>query len=48
MDDLNETSTLYSDVTIEESDFVKHTIPLAAYVPDAKFYIDGWRPDNFR
>lgn len=47
MDDLNKTSTLFSTVAIEESDFVKLTIPVAAYEIDARFFSDGWQPDNF-
>ena len=47
MDDLNETSTLFSTLAIKEIDFVKLTIPITAYERDAKFFSDGWELDNF-
>ena len=47
MDDLNQNSTLYSAVEIEENDFVKLVVPLAAYEIDTKFFLDGWQPDHF-
>ena len=47
MDDLHETSTLFSTVAIEENEFAKLTIPLGVYERDAKFFSDGWQLDNF-
>ena len=47
MDELNKTSSLFSNVPVEEIDFVKLIIPVAAYEMDAKFFSDGWQPDNF-
>ena len=47
MDDLHEKSALFSTMGIEENDFVKLVVPLAAYEIDTKFFLDGWQPDHF-